>query len=270
MSLAALSFPPHTHPHTLADACLLLRPVLSQLENVLLQNDQCKVCDFGLAHVYEPDPSGPPGSFKTSVMLREVCGSKSYCAPEVLEGKGYAGFPTDVWSCGICLFAMLAGFFPLDEASGSDWRFERVRMAAASNMSATHTIFGFYDRPCTLSREVTDLIDGMLIIPPHQRLTVEQILPDYAVLAMVRKSLASNHAESLLPFFAKNIVTPYFLEHGATISPSSAAPNVATETEVVTQWVAHLSYSTRVLEAAGSSSVCSSLLCARCSRTETL
>ena len=145
-----------------------------KLENVLLANDRCKVCDFGLAHVYEPDPANP-GQFKP-VTLREVCGSKSYCAPEVLEGRGYDGFPTDVWSCGICLFAMLAGFFPLDEASGSDWRYERVRMAAAANASVTHTIFGFYDRQCTLSKEVTDLIDGMLIIPPAQRLTVAQVL----------------------------------------------------------------------------------------------
>ena len=150
-----------------------------KLENVLLEQDQCKVCDFGLAHVYDPDPA-QPGAFKVTA-LREVCGSKSYCAPEVLEGRGYDGFPTDVWSCGICLFAMLAGFFPLDEASGADWRFERVRMAASQHMSPTHAIFGFYDRPCVLSKEVTDLIDGMVIIKPEMRLSVEQVLGSHYV-----------------------------------------------------------------------------------------
>ena len=139
-----------------------------KLENILLDaSDVAKVCDFGLAHVYKKNP---PES------LREVCGSKSYCAPEVLEGRGYDGFPTDVWSCGICLFAMLAGFFPLDEASGADWRFERVKLAAQSGCSVTHTIFGFYERECTLSRGVTDLIDGMLVIHPSNRLTVDQVL----------------------------------------------------------------------------------------------
>jgi len=145
-----------------------------KLENVLLHNDKCKVCDFGLAHEYKRMASEPLGFEMTT--LREVCGSKSYCAPEVLEGKGYEGFPTDVWSCGICLFAMLAGFFPLDEASGADWRFERVRMAASAGQSVAHTIFGFYDRTCQLSREVTDLIDGMLVIPSAHRLTVDQVL----------------------------------------------------------------------------------------------
>lgn len=37
-------------------------------------------------------------------------------APEVLSGVGYDGFAADVWSLGVCLFAMLAGFFPLSEA----------------------------------------------------------------------------------------------------------------------------------------------------------
>ena len=69
-----------------------------KLENVLLdRNNVCKVCDFGLAHQYELKEGG-----KVQVTeLKEVCGSKSYCAPEVLEGRGYEGFPTDVWSCGI-------------------------------------------------------------------------------------------------------------------------------------------------------------------------
>lgn len=145
-----------------------------KLENILLDgNGECKVCDFGLAHLF---PRDADGKFDPLAKLREVCGSKSYCAPEVLEGKGYVGFPTDVWSCGICLFAMLAGFFPLDEASGADWRYERVRNAAAQGLSACHTIYGFYERPCLLSKEVTDLIDGMLAIRSEQRLTVAQVL----------------------------------------------------------------------------------------------
>jgi len=148
-----------------------------KLENVLLDSgDNCKVCDFGLAHTYEMGNDGRP--ILTS--LTEVCGSKSYCAPEVLAGGsnsgGYNGFPMDVWSCGICLFAMIAGFFPLDEATGADWRYERVRMAASQRFSATHTIFGFYDRECPVSRGCSDLIDGMLTISAENRLTIEQIL----------------------------------------------------------------------------------------------
>lgn len=141
-----------------------------KLENVLLTNDTCKVCDFGLAHQYEKDGKG--GYVVTG--LKEICGSKSYCAPEVLEGKreGYQGYPTDVWSCGICLFAMLAGFFPLDEASGSDWRFKKIQAAQKQQMSVTHTIFGFYDRACSLTQECTDLIDAMLTIDPSARIKV--------------------------------------------------------------------------------------------------
>mmetsp|Transcript_2162 Transcript_2162/g.4437 ORF Transcript_2162/g.4437 Transcript_2162/m.4437 type:complete len:349 (-) Transcript_2162:374-1420(-) len=144
-----------------------------KLENVLLDGkDNCKVCDFGLAHTYDMTKDSKP----IMVKLHEVCGSKSYCAPEVLEGLGYDGFPMDVWSCGICLFAMLAGFFPLDEATGADWRYERVKMASSQRCSATHTIFGFYERACPLTQSCTDLIDGCLGINPLNRLTVEQVL----------------------------------------------------------------------------------------------
>ena len=116
--------------------------------------DMCKICDFGLAHRYEVDGTGVILKPKP---LKETCGSKSYAAPEVLDGRGYDGCEADVWSCGICLFAMLAGFFPLDEASGADWRFERVKLAMQSRMSATRTIFSFYERPCNLSPQVQTL-----------------------------------------------------------------------------------------------------------------
>jgi len=149
-----------------------------KLENVLLAagadgSDVCKVCDFGLAHRYEVDGTGKVLKNK---LLNETCGSKSYAAPEVLDGRGYDGFDADGWSCGICLFAMLAGFFPLDEATGADWRFERVKLAMQNGLSATRTIFGFYERKCTLSRQVVDMIDGMLATQAARRLKDGEVL----------------------------------------------------------------------------------------------
>jgi len=154
-----------------------------KLENVLLSSDGgediCKVCDFGLAYRYEVDGAGKVLKGRP---LMETCGSKSYAAPEVLEGRGYDGFDADVWSCGICLFAMLAGFFPLDEATGADWRFERVKLATQNGMSAARTIFSFYDRPCQLSRPVVDMIDGMLSVNPKKRLQVDDVLQSMWVI----------------------------------------------------------------------------------------
>ena len=132
-----------------------------KLENVLIcQGDVCKLCDFGLAHVFERDEQDRI----LQVPLHEVCGSKSYAAPEVLRGEGYDGFAADLWSCGISLFAMLAGFFPLDEAAAGDWRYSRAQMAAEQGFSVSQTIFGFYSRPCNLSPAASALIDATLSV----------------------------------------------------------------------------------------------------------
>ena len=82
-----------------------------KLENVLLSaDDRCKLCDFGLAHAY---PRGPHGELPASrPKLTQLCGSRSYAAPEVLAGRGYDGLSVDLWSCGICLFAMVRGSLP--------------------------------------------------------------------------------------------------------------------------------------------------------------
>jgi len=152
-----------------------------KLENVLLNSDGVvKLIDFGLSHIY---PRAMDKSIDRSKPLFDVCGSKSYAAPEVLGvdkkyGRGYDGFAADVWSLGVCLFAMVSGFFPLDEASGSDWRYNKLRdeQARNPNASTTEIVYKWYRRPIThLSRELVHLLDNLLQIDPAKRLTLDGV-----------------------------------------------------------------------------------------------
>merc|ERR1719267_462027 len=145
-----------------------------KLENVLLNEaGDLKLIDFGLSHVY---PRLQDGTLDRSKPLRDVCGSKSYAAPEVLAAHGYDGFAADMWSLGVCLFAMLSGFFPLDEASGNDWRYPKLAQAQAAGKSTTVAVYEWYKRsPKHLSPEVVHLLDGLLSIDPAKRLTMADV-----------------------------------------------------------------------------------------------
>ena len=73
-------------------------------ENLLLTKDKrLKIIDFGLCH-----------DFGQNKALHTKCGSPSYAAPEILKGFPYDGFKTDIWCCGIILYAMLCGYLPFD------------------------------------------------------------------------------------------------------------------------------------------------------------
>ncbi|KAK9084441.1 hypothetical protein Scep_030912 [Stephania cephalantha] len=77
-------------------------------ENVLVDaNGNIKISDFGL--------SALPQHFKDDGLLHTTCGSPHYVAPEVLANKGYDGATSDLWSCGVILYVVLAGFLPFDD-----------------------------------------------------------------------------------------------------------------------------------------------------------
>ncbi|XP_039128612.1 CBL-interacting protein kinase 1 [Dioscorea cayenensis subsp. rotundata] len=77
-------------------------------ENVLVDaKGNIKISDFGLSAL--PQHLGNDG------LLHTTCGSPNYIAPEVLANRGYDGAISDIWSCGVILFVMLAGHLPFED-----------------------------------------------------------------------------------------------------------------------------------------------------------
>ena len=64
-------------------------------ENILLDKERkkLKLVDFGLGNIY-----------KKNELVKTACGSPCYAAPEMLSGKPYDGFYSDLWSCGVVLY----------------------------------------------------------------------------------------------------------------------------------------------------------------------
>jgi len=147
-----------------------------KLENALLDFTErhVKIIDFGLAHAYQPCADGR--GYDVETPLRHYCGSKSYCPPEMLASVPYKGFQADLYSLGVCLFALVTGFFPLEEACPRDWRFEKVARTQLAGRSSTRRIFELYRRVCPLSTACVELLDGMIALDPRKRISLQQVL----------------------------------------------------------------------------------------------
>ncbi|XP_059668780.1 CBL-interacting serine/threonine-protein kinase 23-like isoform X2 [Cornus florida] len=79
-------------------------------ENLLLDaNGVLKVSDFGL--------SALPQQVREDGLLHTTCGTPNYVAPEVINNKGYDGAKADLWSCGVILFVIMAGFLPFEDSN---------------------------------------------------------------------------------------------------------------------------------------------------------
>ncbi|ESZ96999.1 hypothetical protein SBOR_2615 [Sclerotinia borealis F-4128] len=110
-----------------------------KLENLLLdRNRNIIITDFGFANTFNPDDElGDeieynlssrdyvkrmeldkilPGGSRRGDLMQTSCGSPCYAAPElVVSDSLYTGRKVDVWSCGVILYAMLAGYLPFDD-----------------------------------------------------------------------------------------------------------------------------------------------------------
>ncbi|XP_048140883.1 CBL-interacting protein kinase 23 isoform X1 [Rhodamnia argentea] len=124
-------------------------------ENLLLDaNGSLKVSDFGL--------SALPQQVRDDGLLHTTCGTPNYVAPEVINNKGYDGAKADLWSCGVILFVLMAGFLPFEE----------------SNLMALYKKIFKADFTCPswFSSSAKKLIKRILDPNPSTRITIAEVI----------------------------------------------------------------------------------------------
>ncbi|PVG03135.1 Pkinase-domain-containing protein [Serendipita vermifera] len=120
-------------------------------ENLLLDSDNnIKVADFGMA------------AWEGVGMLETSCGSPHYASPEVVQGIAYKGCTSDIWSCGVILYALLVGRLPFDD-DNIRRLLEKVKRGA-------------FIMPNDIPLAAQDLLARMLEKDVDKRITMKDIL----------------------------------------------------------------------------------------------
>ncbi|KAG1898528.1 kinase-like domain-containing protein [Suillus fuscotomentosus] len=123
-------------------------------ENILIHSLKpplIKLADWGMAAFAPP-----------ALQLETSCGSPHYASPEIVNGLKYRGNATDIWSCGVILFALLTGRLPFDD--------KNVRILL-SKVKA-----GKYDIPAYIDPQAKDLLTRMLVVDVNRRITIPEIM----------------------------------------------------------------------------------------------
>ncbi|XP_057969194.1 CBL-interacting protein kinase 2-like [Malania oleifera] len=123
-------------------------------ENLLLdENENLKVSDFGLSALAE--------SKHQDGLLHTTCGTPAYVAPEVINRKGYDGAKADIWSCGVVLYVLLAGYLPFHD----------------SNLIEMYRKIGRAEFKCPnwFPSEVRKLLRRILDPNPNTRISIDKI-----------------------------------------------------------------------------------------------
>ncbi|KAE8676098.1 CBL-interacting protein kinase 5 [Hibiscus syriacus] len=140
-------------------------------ENLLLdEGGNLKVTDFGLSAFSE--------HLKQDGLLYTTCGTPAYVAPEVISKKGYDGSKADIWSCGVILYVLLAGFLPFQD----------------DNLVAMYRKIyrGDFKCPPWFSPEARRLITKLLDPNPSSRITISKIMDSSWFKKTIPRSVRTN------------------------------------------------------------------------------
>ncbi|KAM4707721.1 serine/threonine-protein kinase Chk2 [Discoglossus pictus] len=131
-------------------------------ENVLLSSstEECciKITDFGQSKI-----------LGEASLMRTLCGTPTYLAPEVLSSAGTAGYSSavDCWSLGVILFVCLSGYPPFSEQASKIPLKDQIGGGQYTFIAAAWE---------HVSQPALDLVKKMLVVDPNKRLTTKQAL----------------------------------------------------------------------------------------------
>lgn len=94
--------------------------------------------------------------------LSTMCGTTQYMAPEIVNRDRYRGDKADIWSCGIVLFVLVAGYLPFD-SNNSEIVIQKIKT-------------GEFDTPAFVSDLARDVITKLLTPNPLFRPGAKTIL----------------------------------------------------------------------------------------------
>jgi serine/threonine protein kinase len=130
------------------------------LQNLLLDaQGDLKISDFGMATLYVGEANAS-GEARTE-LLHTTCGTPNYVAPEVLTCQGYDGHKADVWSMGVILFVLLAGYLPFEESTTAAL-FKKIKTAD-------------FEYPDWFTPGARALLDQVLVVDPNARLSLAEL-----------------------------------------------------------------------------------------------
>ena len=129
-----------------------------KLENLLVDGDDVKLCDFGACRPIDQETCY--SSFNRTL---------AYTPPEVLEGRDRSAGSGDMWSLGVLLYTMLAGYTPFGQTPSSSTHKVMKKILKGR-------VQFFDDSFNTVSAEAIDLISQLLQKDPSKRMTLCEAL----------------------------------------------------------------------------------------------
>jgi protein-serine/threonine kinase len=158
------------------DACKLFSQLISRvwyihqkkiihrdlkLENLLLDRQRnVIITDFEFANTFHQNANG---------LMQTSCSSPCYAAPELVTSDMYVGTAADVWSCGVILYAMLAGSLPFNDDPANP-EGDNIKLLY---QYIFNTPLSFPDH---VSTEARDLLSSMLVVDPKNRVELTQFM----------------------------------------------------------------------------------------------